>query len=263
MALIDTHAHLQHPQFDADRSDVLERALAVLDGLVVIGDDIATSQHGVALARGKVCAAVGIHPHGASGATPEALAAIRELVSRPGVVAIGEIGLDYHYDFSAREHQREAFSRQLEMAIECKLPVVVHCREAQHDVAAIIEPLHAELAGGVMHCFGGDAAFAEQCLAWGFHISFAGNVTFPKAHKLREAARIVPLERLLVETDSPYLAPQPVRGQRCEPAHVEYTAACLAELKGIPLDALAARTSENARRVFRLQAAAQPPDITA
>ena len=252
MAFVDTHAHLQHPRFDGDRSAVLDRALAMLDWIVVIGDDLSTSRYGVTLIHERVYATVGIHPHNASGATPEALAGIRDLVSQPGVMAIGEIGLDYHYDLSPREHQREAFRRQLDMAIECKVPVVVHCREAETDVAAILDPLHPELAGGIMHCFGGDAHFAEQCLAWGFHVSFAGNVTFPKAHKLREAARIVPLERLLIETDSPYLAPQPVRGRRCEPAHIQHTAVYLAELKGVTLYELAARTSENERRVFRL-----------
>ena len=252
MPLVDTHAHLQHEQFDEDRSVVLERALAELDGLVVIGDDLKTSQEGLALVRDKVRAAVGIHPHNAAAVTPETLAAIRELVARPGVAAVGEIGLDYHYDFAERSVQREALRLQLEMAIECSLPVVIHCREAESDLTSILGPYCSELVGGVMHCFGGNAAFAERCLSWGFHISFAGNVTFPKANELRDVARIVPLDRLLVETDSPYLAPQPVRGRRCEPTHVRYTAVRLAAEKNIAVERLALQTTENARRLFRL-----------
>lgn len=252
MAFVDTHNHLQHEQFDADRAEVLERALAELDWMVVIGNDLATSQRAVESVRDRVYATVGIHPHDASTATPEVLAEIRRLASQPGVVAIGEIGLDYHYDLSPRDCQRDVLARQLEMAIECAMPVVVHSREAESDTAEILAPIHDRLAGGIMHCFGGDAPFAEQCLAWGFYVSFAGNVTFPKAQKLRDAAQIVPLDRLLVETDSPYLAPQPVRGRRCEPVHVLHTAACLAELKGVTLEELAEATSANARRVFRL-----------
>jgi TatD DNase family protein len=252
MALVDTHAHLQHSQFDGDRSAVLERALAGLDGLVVIGDDVKTSEEGAALVRDRVRAVVGIHPHNAAIVTPETLAAIRELAARPGVAAIGEIGLDYHYDFAERSLQREAFRLQLEMAIECSLPVVVHCREAESDLASILGPYCGELVGGVMHCFGGNAAFAERCLSWGFHISFAGNVTFPKANELRDAARIVPMDRLLVETDSPYLAPQPVRGRRCEPVYVRHTAVHLAAVRNVPIEELALRTTENARRLFRL-----------
>ncbi len=250
MRLVDTHAHLQHERFEADRSAVLERALAIVDWVVVVGDTVDSSRRAVELAGDRVYATVGIHPHNASDATSEALSEIRAMIGQEGVVALGEIGLDYHYDLSPREQQREVFRRQLEMAVDCRVPVIVHCREAEADAVEIIEPLHKDLVNGIMHCFGGDAGFAEQCLAWGFHISFAGNVTFPKANKLREAAEIVPLERLLVETDSPYLAPQPVRGQRCEPWHVEHTAAFLAGLRGIPVEELAARTSENARRVY-------------
>lgn len=252
MPLVDTHNHLQHEQFNDDRAEVLERALAALDWMVVIGNDLATSQAAVESVRDRVYAAVGIHPHDASTVTPEVLAEIQTLASQPGVVAIGEIGLDYHYDLSPRACQRDIFRQQLEMAIACTMPVVVHSREAESDTADILEPLYAQLAGGVMHCFGGNAHFAEQCLAWGFYVSFAGNVTFPKAQQLRDAAQVVPLDRLLVETDSPYLAPQPVRGRRCEPIHVLHTAACLAELKGVTLEELAEATSANARRVFRL-----------
>jgi TatD DNase family protein len=250
MTLVDTHCHLHHPAFDSDREIVLDRALNALEWLVVIGDDVPTSQAGVAFARERVYATVGIHPHSADHADAQTLEAIRELLAQSQVVAIGEIGLDYHYHFSSRENQRKALERQLTMAAELRRPVVIHCREAEADVTAAIDPLHASLVGGVMHCFGGTPAFAERCLSWGFHISFAGNVTFPKATALQDAARVTPMDRLLVETDSPYLAPQPVRGKRCEPVYVRYTARFLAELKQVPEKELASQTSANARRLF-------------
>ena len=252
MRLLDSHCHIQHDAFDADREEVIARTLEALEGLVVIGDSVEASRSGVALCRDRIAATVGIHPHHADQATPGELSSIEELALDPGVAAIGEIGLDYHYNYSSPAHQRAAFQSQLEMAIRLKRPVVIHCREAEPDAIAIIEPVHKELVGGVMHCFGGDAAFAERVLTWGFHISFAGNVTYPKAHSLRDAARIVPLDRLLVETDSPYLAPQPVRGKRCEPLHVRHTALFLADLKGTPFEDLARCTTENARRVYAL-----------
>jgi len=252
MALVDTHTHLQHPKFDGDRAAVLERALSVLDWIVVVGDNVATSRQAINLAGKRVYATVGIHPHNADASSDESLAAIRELASYPGVVAIGEIGLDYHYDLSARDRQREIFHRQLEIAVEFRMPVVIHCREAESDLAAIVEPMHRELSGAVAHCFGGGPGFAEQCLAWGFHISFAGNVTFPKSVALREAARVVPIERLLIESDSPYLAPQHVRGRRCAPAFIVHTASFLANWRNVTIEELSERTTENARRLFRL-----------
>lgn len=251
MPLVDTHCHLQHAAFDQDREGTIDAALSVLDWIVVIGDDVASSREAVALSRPRVYATAGIHPHHAINATPEALGAIRTLAGERSVVALGEIGLDYYYDFSPREAQRTAFQQQLAIAAETGLPVVIHCRDAYEDVSASVQPVHRDLAGGVMHCFSGNPGFAEQCLSWGFYISFAGNVTFPKAVPLREAAKIVPLDRLLVETDSPYLAPQPVRGKRCEPTHVVHTAKTLAEIKGVSLEDLAAATTRNASRLFR------------
>jgi TatD DNase family protein len=205
-----------------------------------------------------VYATTGIHPHNAKYADAEALAAIRTLAQLPHVVAIGEIGLDYHYDFSPRDEQRAALRSQIELAIDLRLPVVFHCREAEDDFAAIVEPMHAALTTGIMHCFGGDAAFAERCLGWGFYVSFAGNVTFPKSHALREALGRVPPDRLLIETDSPYLAPQPVRGKRCEPVHVRYTAEAVAALRGVSPETLAEQTTSNARACFRRDSGLSP-----
>ncbi|NIA13492.1 MAG: YchF/TatD family DNA exonuclease [Nitrospiraceae bacterium] len=249
-ALVDTHCHLQLERFDADREAVLSNALEALAWVVVVGDDLESSRAAIEMCGERVYATVGVHPHHAAHVTDETIETLATLAQRPDVVAVGEIGLDYHYDFSPRPDQRAAFERQLGLAARLERPVVIHCREADEDLAAVVEPMLGGLHGGIMHCFGGDAAFAERCLGWGFHISFAGNVTFPKAETLRDAARVVPMDRLLVETDSPYLAPQPVRGKRCEPVHVAHTAAFLADLKNVSLDEFAQRTSENAGHVF-------------
>lgn len=252
MRLVDTHCHLQDPAFDGDRDAVLARALDELEWLVIIGDDVNTSRRALEMTGERVYATVGIHPHNAQQADARALAAIRELTCEPGAVALGEIGLDYHYEFAPHERQKDALRAQLDLAAKLDMPVVIHCREAHEDMAAVLEPVRKNLTA-IMHCFGGDAAEARCYLAWGFYISFAGNVTFPKAAQLREAARAVPLDRLLVETDSPYLAPQPVRGKRCEPIHVRYTAEMLAELKGIPVEELVRCTTANAKRVYRVK----------
>lgn len=252
MPLIDTHCHLQDDAFNEDRDVVLAAALSELDALIVIGDALVPSEAAIELVSPRIFAAAGVHPHNATEWDSNTQAMLYALLKRPGVVGLGEIGLDYYYDFSPRPLQCEVLEKQLAMAVEIGLPVVIHCREAQEDLIRIIEPFLPKLAGGVMHCFGGDAAFAQTCLQWGFYISFAGNVTYPKAQSLREAAKIVPLDRLLVETDSPYLAPVPNRGRRCEPTFVRHTAEYLAQLKEVPFETLATHTTENARRLFKL-----------
>ncbi|MBN2311356.1 MAG: TatD family hydrolase [Candidatus Hydrogenedentes bacterium] len=259
MGLVDTHCHLQDARFDNDRERVIQSALETVDWLIVVGDTLATSRAAVELARDRVYATVGIHPHHAEEATPDILLLLRALARRPHVVALGEIGLDYFYEHAPRPVQRDALTAQLDLARQAGLPVVIHNRnpkdgiDAQTDLTAVLNQAGPPLPSGVMHCFSGDAAFAEQCIEWGFHISFAGNLTFPKAHPLRDAALHVPDDRLLVETDSPYLAPQPVRGQRCEPSHVRYTAEILAGLKGKSLDEFAQQTTENAERLFGIR----------
>lgn len=250
MGLVDSHCHLQHAAFNGDREEVLQRSLEVLDWLIIIGDDTQSSREAAALCRPRVYAAVGIHPHNAAKAGPADFEQIRQLLNAPGVVALGEVGLDYHYEFSPRSVQREVFRRQLDAAIEAGVPTVIHCREAEDDLLADIEPCAGSIKTVVMHCFGGNADFADACVALGFYVSFAGNVTFPKATTLRDAAVRVPHDRLLVETDSPYLSPQPVRGKRCEPLYVEYTARCLADLLGMPFDEFASMTTHNAARAF-------------
>lgn len=252
MPLVDSHCHLQDIKFDADRDAVIARALETLDWLVVIGDDIPTSEQAVALIRKGIFATVGIHPYYAATADGAGVARLRELAARPGVVAVGEIGLDYfkHND-TPRDVQHEGFLRQIDLAAELRLPIVIHNRDSDADLAAILDEHARRLPGGVLHCFSGGPDLVERAVAWRFHISFAGNLTYPKAQSLRDAAKLVPLDRLLVETDAPYLAPQAFRGQRCEPAFVQHTAACIAELKGVPVAELGAITARNAATLFR------------
>jgi TatD DNase family protein len=191
-----------------------------------------------------------MHPYNASDVDEDAIAQLRALAGHPHVKAIGEIGLDYFNEFSPRADQRRAFPRQLELAIELDLPVVIHDRQADADTLAILDEYRARLTGCVIHCFGSDAVFAAACAERDFYVSFAGNVTFPKAQALRDAAAVVPLERLLIETDAPYLAPQPKRGQRCEPIFVEHTVMTLSDVKCVDLETLVSSTTANARRFF-------------
>ncbi len=253
--LVDTHCHLQSEAFSADREEVLARATDSLAWLVVVGDDLESSRAGVELVGPGVYAAVGVHPYHPELIEDNGINVLSDLCARPGVVAIGEIGLDYYkHNDAPHDLQQRAFRAQLDLAVTASLPVIIHNRDAEVDLAAILEGYAPRLRGGVMHCFSGDAAFAQRCLSWGFYISFAGNLTFPKANHLREAGATVPLDRLLVETDSPYLAPQPVRGKRCEPIYIRYTAETLAAVKGVDPEELNRLTTENARRLFGVSA---------
>jgi TatD DNase family protein len=255
MNLTDSHCHLDDRQFDQDRERVIERALAAgVRRILAIGtgDGPPDLEAAIRLAEcyPPILASVGIHPHDAAKAAPADFDHLRALVRHPKVVAVGEIGLDYHYNFSPPERQREVFVEQLRLAAEFRKPVIIHTREAWEDTMATLER-HARPAGlrGIMHCFSGGPEEARRALELGFFLSFAGVVTFPKAVRVREAARLAPLERLLVETDAPYLAPVPYRGKRNEPAWVVETARRLAELRGEPLERLAAETSKNFERL--------------
>ena len=246
VSLVDTHCHLDDEKFDPDRAQVIERALAAgVELMMAIGTggdlDVAIRQ---AERYPFIYATIGVHPHDAAKATPDTFARLRDLASHPKVLAIGEIGLDYHYDFSPRDVQRSVFERQLEIASEFHKPIVIHTREAWEDTVAQVTRLPH---GGIMHCFTGDTAQARQALDLGFHLSFGGVLTFPKAESLREAARITPEDRLLVETDCPYLAPVPYRGKRNEPAFVVETARRLAEVRGVTPRAIAECTTRNFR----------------
>ena len=260
MGLIDTHCHLDSDRFDADREAVLERAAAAgVSILIDPGADLESSRRAVGLAHRceRVFAAVGIHPHEASTLDDGALDELRRLAAHPKVVAVGEIGLDYYRDLSPRPQQRSAFEAQLALAAELHLPVIVHQREAAADVMAVLKAWAGgglDGARGVLHAFSGDLAMAQEAVALRFFIGVAGPVTFQNARRLAEIVSQLPVDRLLIETDAPYLAPHPHRGQRNEPAHLPLVAGRVAELVGLPLDALAVTLAENARRLFRLPA---------
>ena len=257
---IDSHCHIDGPEYDADREEVIARAReAGVATMLVVGTgdphsgaidravDLAERQEGV-------YAAVGVHPHDAKLFDQEAERRLIDLARQSKrLIAWGEIGLDYHYDHSPREVQREVFRRQLRIARELDLPVVIHSREANDDTITILrEELSGYEPGGVLHCFGGSLAMARDAIELGFFISFAGNLTFKKAEALRDVARKLPMDRLLIETDCPYLTPVPFRGRRNEPARVIETARCLAEIHGKELAEIGQVTSKNIARLFRV-----------
>jgi len=246
--LVDSHVHLDDSKFDADREETIERARAAgVECMMAIGTGNGPPDLEVAVRQADrypfIYATIGVHPHDASKATEETWARLRELAAHPKVLAVGEIGLDYHYDFSPREVQRAVFERQLEIAAESGKPIVIHTREAWDDTLAT---LGAHWHGaGIMHCFTGDEAQAHQALDLGFHLSFGGVLTFPKAEAVRQAARMAPDDRILVETDCPYLAPVPHRGKRNEPAFMVETVRRLAELRGRAPEEMAELTARN------------------
>lgn len=260
--LIDTHAHLDFSKFDADRPAVVKRAGAAgVSAIVNVGTDLVTSRRAVDLAEEyeAVYAAVGVHPHGAKALDGAALEELRELAQRPKVVAVGEIGLDYYRNLSPRDAQRRAFQAQLAWAAKLGKPVIIHDRDAHDEILQALSKWAAglensTLAGrlGVLHTFSGDLEMAQKAIDLGFYLSISGPVTYRNARQLPEIVRALPLDRLLVETDCPFLAPEPYRGKRNEPAYTRLVAERIAELKGIPFDDLARATTANARRLFEL-----------
>ena len=257
--LIDSHAHIDGPEFDADRDEVIERAKAARVSVILnvgTGDPHSGAfERAVALGQkyDSVYTAIGIHPHDARHYDDDAEEKIKTLVKSQRVLAWGEIGLDFHYDNSPRDVQLAVFRRQLRAARECDLPVVIHTREAESET---IEILKSEYDGaerrGVFHCFSGSKDLAQRAIELGFMISFSGIVTFKKADELRDVAREVPLDHLLIETDCPYLTPIPYRGKRNEPAYVVEVARCLAGLHGVEIEEMGRLTSENFRRFFKI-----------
>jgi TatD DNase family protein len=260
MMFVDSHAHIDGPEFDADRDEIIERAHAA--GVTTILNVGTGDPHSGAFERAievgrrhpSIYTAIGTHPHDARFYDDAAEEKTRQLIENgERVVAWGEIGLDFHYDNSPRDVQIEVFKRQLRAARECDLPVIIHTREAETET---IEILRSEYAGaarrGVFHCFSGSRKLAQEALALDFMISFSGIVTFRKAEELREVAKQVPLDRLLVETDCPFLAPVPYRGKRNEPAYVVEVARCIAELRGVEVDEIARVTTENFKRFLKL-----------
>lgn len=257
--LIDTHAHLDDARYDVDRDAVIARARdAGVETFVTIGCDLATSKAAVDLTTRYpfVYAAVGVHPHEVKHIEDGWYDEFRRLAGHEKVVAYGEIGLDYHYNHSPPKLQRERFREQVDLAKELRLPLVIHTREAQEDTIAILKEEKAGETGGVFHCFSGDAQLAKDALDLGFYLSFSGVITFQSAAPLRDIVKTVPLDRMLVETDCPYLTPAPHRGKRNEPAFVKLVAEKIAEVKGMPaaagVEELGRITSANARRLFKI-----------
>lgn len=261
---VDSHAHLDGKQFDSDREQVITRALeAGVRTMVAIGngDGPPTLDAGIQLADRHpfMYATVGIHPHEARLANEASYQTMEQLARHRKVIAWGEIGLDYYYDHSPRETQKLVFARQMELAAAAKLPIVIHCRpsdgsdNAWEDCLGLIQNEWAPKGfGGILHCFTGNWTQAKRALDMGFMISFAGNVTFPKAQQIRDAALEVPLDRMLIETDAPYLAPVPYRGKRNEPAFVKETARRLGELRGLLMEEVGEHTSRNFYKFFKL-----------
>jgi TatD DNase family protein len=261
MLLIDSHCHIDGKEFDEDREEVVKRAQdAGVRLMLNVGTGEPKSgsfERAVELAEKYDCvfASVGVHPHDAKTFDDEAEKLLRGLIAQSKkVIAWGEIGLDYYYNHSPRDVQKEVFKRQLKIARELGLPVIIHSRDAEEDTLEILreEVSNENFAGGIMHCFGGTVSMARDCLDIGFLISFAGNVTFKKADNLRDAAKVVPLDRLLVETDCPYLTPIPYRGKRNEPARVVETAKFLAGVYGLEFEELASATTENFFKFFKM-----------
>lgn len=253
MYLIDTHAHLNDSKFDRDLPDVITRAEAAgVERIIVCGYDMESSRAAVEMARRweSVWATVGVHPHDARSYSDEVARELVELSAENKVIAIGEIGLDFHYDFSPRPDQYAAFEAQIGLADTLGLPIVLHSRESNPEVLQVLKDNASNVTGCVFHCFSGDEDFAEQVLDMGYYIGVDGPVTYKASEKLRRVVEMCPLERLLVETDCPYLTPVPFRGKRNEPAYVKYVAEAVAGIKGISTEELAAITTENAVRLF-------------
>jgi TatD DNase family protein len=268
VALVDSHAHLDSPRYDADREELLQRAWqqgvrTVLS--IGIGEGPDTMQQALELSRSyagkpgipRVLATAGIHPHEAQLADQAALAKLDDLLADPEVLAVGEIGLDYYYDHSPRPQQKQAFAQQMEVAAAKRRPIIIHCRpsegssDAWDDTLEMIETAWVKTnLGGILHCFTGEWEHARRALDSGFLISFAGNITFPRAQNIREVAAKVPLDRMLIETDAPFLAPLPYRGKRNEPAWVGRVADKLAEVRGVTSEQVASSTANNFFRFF-------------
>lgn len=254
--LFDTHTHLNDKAFAEDREQVIQRAQEEGVSLLVnVGFNRETIPPTLKLAETYdfVYAAVGWHPHDANDLTDDDLAWLEELaLTHPKVVAIGEMGLDYYWDNSPRDVQKDVFRRQIALAKRVQKPIIIHDRDAHRDVVDILKEEGADAVGGIMHCFGGSIEIAKECLELGFYISFGGPLTFKNAKKPKEVAAQIPLDRLLIETDSPYLTPHPFRGKRNESSYVKLVAQSLAELKGLTFEEICQITLENGKRVFQL-----------
>lgn len=253
--LIDSHAHLDDERFDKDRDRLIKGLKELgIDLVINPGADLNSSIKAVSLTEkyNNIYAAVGVHPHSAKEMDGSTIEILKSFTNREKVVAIGEIGLDYYYDNSPRDIQQERFIEQLNLAKEVDLPVIIHTREATKDTFDILKEAQDGTLEGVMHCYSGSVEMAMEYIKLGFYISLAGPVTFKNARVSKEVAKAVPLGKLMIETDSPYLTPEPYRGKRNEPFYVRYVAGTIAELRGITFEELAKKTSENAKKLFRI-----------
>ena len=253
--LIDTHCHLDFKDFEDDRDAVLKRSRDTGVGVIInVGSSMEGTARSIKLAAENdfVYAAAGIHPHEADRVTETDIELFSEFLNKPKVVAVGEIGLDYYRNISSKENQKKLFEGLLRKAKEKSLPLMIHNRESHQDMLDILNNVMGSSASGVMHCFSGDEIFLKKCLDTGFFISFTCNITYKNAGKLREIAKLVPMDRLLIETDAPFLAPQVFRGKRNEPMYVKYAAEEIAKIKGISFEEVSDITTANAKKLFRL-----------
>lgn len=253
--LIDSHVHLDDRRFDVDRERLIKSLRESGIELVInVGADLNSSIKSVSLAEeyDNIYASVGIHPHSAKEMDDSTIDILKSFASRDKVVAIGEIGLDYYHDHSPRDIQRKRFKEQIELAKEVGLPIIIHTREAAADTFDILKEAQDGSLEGVLHCYSGSVEMAKDYIDMGFYISLAGPVTFKNARVPKEIAKAVPIDRLFVETDAPYLTPEPHRGKRNEPIYLRYVAGTIAELRGITFEELARKTSENVKRLFKI-----------
>ena len=254
--LIDTHCHLDFKDFEADRNTVLKRSRDSGVGVIInVGSSIEGTARSIKLAAENdfVYAAAGIHPHEADRVAETDIKLFAEFLSKPKVVAVGEIGLDYYRNISSKDNQKKLFGELLLKAKEKSLPLIIHNRESHQDMMDILSNVMGSSVSGVMHCFSGDETFLKKCLDMGFFISFTCNITYKNAEKLREVAKLVPMDRLLIETDAPFLAPQDFRGKRNEPAYVRYVAEEIVRIKGMSFEEVAMVTTYNAQRLFKIE----------
>jgi len=254
--IVDTHAHLDMDAFNNDRTEVIGRAVDEgVSKIITVGVDLESSKKAIELSenRPEVLVAVGFHPHEVSNVKKEDIASIAKIARHPGVVAIGEVGLDFYRNYSPREAQLQVMKWQLELAVELSLPVIIHCRQAEREMLKILRDWTERSKGqsrGVIHCFSGDSNTAQQYLDMNFYIAFGAYIGYPNAVSMRSVIKSIPLDRLLVETDSPYLPPQSHRGKRNEPAYLPRTVGTLAEIRGVSFEEIARETTQNAHRIF-------------
>ncbi len=251
----DSHAHYYDEQYNPDRYEVLKKAHdSGVDYILSASSDVASAIENISLARqfDFVYAAVGVHPHNVIDINNNIFSALADFAAFPKVVAIGEIGLDYFYDNTPREAQKIAFAKQISMAVNLKLPIIVHDRDAHEDTMTILKNENAKITGGVLHCFSGSVEMAREVLNNNFYISVGGTVTFKNVRKLVDVVRYVPDDRLMIETDCPYLTPEPFRGKRNDSSYIRYTASKIAEIKGTTVEEIARITTANAKRLFNI-----------